>query len=89
MLMLNLIESHCVKYVRIRSFSGLYFPEFGLNTARHEDLSVFSLNAGKYGPEKLRIRTLFHAMSGFLKCFFLLTLRLSLYHLFFDVILVN
>ena len=89
MLMLNLIESHCVKCVRIRSFPGLYFPEFGLNTARHEDLSVFSLNAGKYGPKKLRIRTLFHAMSGFLKYFFLLPLRLSLYHLFFDVILVN
>ena len=23
---------HCVKSVRIRSFSGLYFPVFGLNT---------------------------------------------------------
>ena len=37
---------HCVKSVRIRSYSGLYFPTFELNT-------------GKYGPEKLRIRTLF------------------------------
>ena len=37
---------HCVKSTRIRSFSGLYFPAFGLNTR-------------KYGPEKLRIRTLF------------------------------
>ena len=44
---------HCVKSVGIRSFSGTYFPAFGLNT---EYLSVFSLNAGKYGPEKLQIR---------------------------------
>ena len=47
----SIIESyghnwHCVKIVRIWSFSGRYFP-------------VFSPNAKKYGPEKLRIRTLF------------------------------
>ena len=30
-------------------FSGSYFPAFGLNTPY---LSVFSPNAGKYGPEK-------------------------------------
>ena len=41
-----LLASHCVKSVRIRNYSGPY-------------LSVFSLNAGKYGPELLRIRTLF------------------------------
>ena len=35
---------HLVRSVRIRRFSGPYFPAFGLNT-------------GKYGPEKLRIRT--------------------------------
>ena len=44
-----------MKSVRIRSFSGPYFPAFGLNTY----LSVFSLNAGKYVPQKLLIRTLF------------------------------
>ena len=27
--------THCVKYVRIRSFSGQYFPAFGLNTERY------------------------------------------------------
>ena len=37
---------HCVKSVFIWRFSGRYFP-------------AFSLNAGKYRPEKLRIRTLF------------------------------
>ena len=34
------------KSVRIRSYSGPYFPAFGLDY-----LSVFSPNAGKYGPE--------------------------------------
>ena len=31
----------------IRSYSGLYFPAFVMNT----ETSVFSPNAGKYGPE--------------------------------------
>ena len=26
---------HCVKYVQIRTFSGPYFPAFGLNTKRY------------------------------------------------------
>ena len=36
----------CVKSVRFLSFPGPYFP-------------AFSPNAGKYGPQKLRIRALF------------------------------
>ena len=36
---------HCVESIRIRNYSGPYFPAFGLNTER------FSPNAGKYGPE--------------------------------------
>ena len=51
--MRNLLGNHCVKDVRIRSFSGLYFTIFELN----------SPNPGKYGPEKLRIRT-FYALSN-------------------------
>ena len=48
----KLINSHdWVKSIRIRSFSGPYFPALGL--------SVFTPNAGKYRPEKLRIKTLF------------------------------
>ena len=39
-------NQHSVKMIQIRSFSGPHFPAFGLNT-------------GKYGPEKLRILTLF------------------------------
>ena len=37
-------------------FSSLYFSAFRLNM---ETCKVFSLNVGKYGPEKLRIKTLF------------------------------
>ena len=49
-------DYHCVKSVCIRSFSGQYFPEFGLNSGRY---FVCSPHAGKYRPEKFRIRTLF------------------------------
>ena len=45
--------------VRIDSFSGPYFPAFGLSRRDTEYLSVFSLNVGKYGPEKLPIQTPF------------------------------
>ena len=47
---------HCVKSVRIRSSSGPYFSAFGLNKDRYSYLSIFNPNAGKYGPEKLRIK---------------------------------
>ena len=40
-------DFHCLRSGRIRSVSGPYFPAFGLNTR-------------KYGPEKLRIWTLFY-----------------------------
>ena len=49
-------DSHCVKNLRIRYFSGPYFPAFGLNTERY---SVFSSNAGKKEPEEQQIRTFF------------------------------
>ena len=38
---------HCMKSVRIWSYSGPYFSAFGLNTERH----TFTPNAGKCGPE--------------------------------------
>ena len=50
---------HCLKSIHIWRFSGPYFTAFGLNMER------FSRNAGKYGPEKLRIRTLFTQWSQF------------------------
>ena len=52
-------DHHCVKSVRIRSFSDSYFPAFDLNTEIYRVNSVVSLTAGIYGPEKLRIWTLF------------------------------
>ena len=57
---------HRVKIVRFRSFSGPYFPAFGLNT-----VSVSCSNLGKYGPEKLRIQTPFTQF--YLVTFFLQT----------------
>ena len=47
------------KVIPIRIFSSPYFPTFGLNTRHTEYLSVCNPNAGKYGQEILRIRTLF------------------------------
>ena len=46
-----LSTQHYVKSVRIRSYSGPYFPAFGLNTGDKGYLSLFSLNARKHGPE--------------------------------------
>ena len=50
--------THCVKSVRIQYF---FLIVRHLDWIRRDTLHVseFSLNAGKYGPEKLRIRTLF------------------------------
>ena len=58
---------YCAESVCIPSFSGPYFPAFGLNTERRdtEYLSEFSPNAEKYRPEKLRIRTLFTQRRSF------------------------
>ena len=49
-------KKNCVEIVLIRSYSDPFFPKFGLNAKLY---GVFSQNAGKYGPEKLRMRTLF------------------------------
>ena len=57
---------HCVKSVHIRSFSGPYFPAFGLITKRCEYLSVFSPNAGKYAPEKTPYLDTFHVVLTFI-----------------------
>ena len=50
-------STHYVKSARIRSFSRLYVPALRLSPERYS-VRYFSPNAGKYGPEKLRIRTL-------------------------------
>ena len=48
-----------VKSVRIRSFSGSYFPAFGLNTYFDPVNLRIQPECEKCGPEKPRIRTLF------------------------------
>ena len=59
------IGSRCVKSVQIRSFSGPYFPVFGLNTEIYGyEISVFSPNTGKYGPEKTPYLDTLHAVSA-------------------------
>ena len=46
---------HCVKSVRIWSYSSLYFSAFGLNMDRYSISVCIQSNAGKCGPEKLQI----------------------------------
>ena len=54
----NVIATHCVKSVPVRSFSGLYFTVFRLNSKIYKKkLSVFNPNPGKYRPEKLGLRS--------------------------------
>ena len=48
-----------MKSVRIRSFSGTHFHAFGLNAERYGVSLHIQTKCGKYGPEKLWIRTLF------------------------------
>lgn len=45
--------------VRILSFYGLYFLAFGLNTQRNEVSLRIQVNASKFEPVQLRMRTLF------------------------------
>ena len=55
-------SKHCVKSVQIRSFSGPYFPAFGLNTETYALYRIslrIQSECGKCGPEKVRIWTLF------------------------------
>ena len=48
-----------MKSVRVRSFSGPYFPAFGLNTEIYSASIRIQSTYGKNGTEKLRIRTFF------------------------------
>ena len=61
---------HCVKSVRIRSFSGPYFPAFGLNTERYGVSLHIQSECGKIRTRKTPITDTFHAVldSEILKC---------------------
>ena len=47
-----LTASQCVKSVCIQSFSGLYFPAFGLNTERYSVSLGIQSECGKIGTKK-------------------------------------
>ena len=56
-------EKYKDRYLNTSDFSVLLtFNELSCPPYIHDNpyLSVFILNAGKYGPEKLRIQTFFH-----------------------------
>ena len=53
------IQAHCVKSVRIQSFLVRIFPHSDWIWGDITYLSVFSPNARKYGPQKLRLQTLY------------------------------
>ena len=55
------VSCHCVKSVGIRSFSGPYFPAFGMNTERQIAFSVFCQNTGNTDQKTPNTDT-FHAV---------------------------
>ena len=62
----NVQSNHCVKSVRIRSYSGPYFTAFGLNTERYRVSFRIQSECGKITPNMDN----FHAVNG---SFFALT----------------
>ena len=53
---------HCVKSVLIRSFSGLYFPAFGLITERYGVSLRIQSECGKIRTRKTPNTDIFHAV---------------------------
>ena len=53
---------HCVKSVRIRSFSGPYFPAFGLSTERYSVSLHIQSECGKMPTRKTPKTDTFHAV---------------------------
>ena len=49
---------HCVKSVRIRSFSGTYFPAFGLNTGTYSISLRIPSECAKIGTRNTEIQNL-------------------------------
>ena len=53
---------HCVKSVRIRSYSGPYFPAFGVNTERYGVSLRIQSECGKIWTRKTPNTDTFHAV---------------------------
>ena len=58
-----LLHSHCVKSVRIRSYSGPYFPAFGLNTEGYEVSFRVQSKCGKIQIRITPTKDTFYAVS--------------------------
>ena len=56
-------QIHCVKSVRIRSYSGLHFPAFGLNTERYSISLRIQSQCGKMRTRITRNTDTFYAMN--------------------------
>ena len=59
---------HCVKSVRIRSYSGLHFPAFGLNTERYEVSLCIQSECGKMRTRITPNTDNFHAVKMIFFC---------------------
>ena len=57
------ISALCVKSVHIRSFSGPYFPTFGLNTERYSVSLSIQIECGKIRTRKTPNTDTFHALA--------------------------
>ena len=57
-----MLDWHCVKSIRIRSFSGPYFPAFGLNTERYEVSFHIQSDYEKIRTRKTPNTDTFHAV---------------------------
>ena len=56
--------NHCAKSVRIRSYSGPYFPAFGLNTERYRISLCMQSEYGKIRTRLTLNTNVFHAVNG-------------------------
>ena len=62
------METHCVKSVLIRSFSGQYFPAFGVNTRRYGVSLYIQSECWKIWTRKTLNMDNFHAVTEALIC---------------------
>ena len=59
---MNIKKGHCMKSALIRSFSGPYFPAFGLNMERYPVSLSIQSKCGKIWTRKISNTDAFHAM---------------------------
>ena len=66
-IVIGFISIHCVKSVRIGSFSGPYFPVFGLNTERYVEFLCIQSEFGKLRTIKTLNTDAFYAVINSLR----------------------